>query len=320
MDAGNDTGRWSTLELRHLLALHALAERGTFAGAAALLGYTQSAISQQIRMLERITGQRVVERPRGRRPTGLTEAGKLLLRHSEAIMARVNLARTDLAGLAAGTGGPLRIGTYQSTSAHVLPAVLRRFARSCPQVRVWVHEATTDAELYGPLEQGDLDLTFVMLPNHGPFQTIGLLRDPYVAVVAAGSPLATRGRPLSLRELATLPLISFRTCRNEQRVKDYLHTLGVELNVVQRSDDNTTIQALGAGGLGVALAPSLATKPSITGTAVVELEQRLPPRLLGIAWHRDRQQSPATAAFISISAQVCAELQETIDPSPGPHP
>src|SRR5438093_8829673 len=128
--------RWLGLELRHLIALKAIAEQGTFGRAATSLGYTQSAVSQQIAMLERIVGQRLLDRPGGPKPVSLTEAGELLLRHADAIAARLQAAQADLAALDAGDAGPLRIGTYQSVGARVLPALLREFASRCPDVEV----------------------------------------------------------------------------------------------------------------------------------------------------------------------------------------
>src|SRR5712692_11878921 len=96
------TDSWLGLELRHLIALKAVSDEGTFGRAAASLGYTQSAISQQIAMLERIVGQRLIDRPGGPRPVSLTEGGELLLRHAEAIAARLQAAQADLVALEAG--------------------------------------------------------------------------------------------------------------------------------------------------------------------------------------------------------------------------
>src|ERR687896_660566 len=125
--------RWLGVELRHLAALQAISAEGTFGKAARRLGYTQSAISQQIATLERAVGERLVERPGGPRPVSLTEAGRLLLRHAEAIVARLEAARADFAALSAGEAGMLRVGTYQSIGQRVLPRLLRRFAREWPR-------------------------------------------------------------------------------------------------------------------------------------------------------------------------------------------
>src|ERR1700712_2418295 len=93
---------WLGVELRHLAALEAVAEEGSFGRAALKLGYTQSAISQQIATLERLVGEQLVDRPGGPRPIALTEAGRMLLRHARAIVARLKAAQADLAQLAAG--------------------------------------------------------------------------------------------------------------------------------------------------------------------------------------------------------------------------
>src|SRR4051795_10049645 len=111
------TDRLLGIELRHLVALQAIAEHGSFGRAAKALGYTQSAISQQVAALERAVGGRVIEGPGGPKPVTLTEAGELLLRHAEAIVARLKAAQADLAAFAAGAAGPLRVGTYQSVRA-----------------------------------------------------------------------------------------------------------------------------------------------------------------------------------------------------------
>src|SRR6185295_15708869 len=97
-----ESDRWLGLDLRHLVALKTIADEGSFGRAAERLGYTQSAISQQIAALERIVGLRLIERPGGPRPISLTEAGQILLRHADAIQARLLAAKADMAALEAG--------------------------------------------------------------------------------------------------------------------------------------------------------------------------------------------------------------------------
>src|SRR2546426_8472147 len=111
--------RWLGVELRHLIALEAVAREGSFGRAAISLGYTQSAVSQQIATLERIVGERLLERPGGPRPVSLTEAGELLLPHAAAIVARLKAAQADLHALRAGEAGTLRAGAFQSVGARV---------------------------------------------------------------------------------------------------------------------------------------------------------------------------------------------------------
>src|SRR5205823_6460569 len=125
---------WLGVELRHFAALQAIAAEGSFGRAAVRLGYTQSAISQQIATLERIVGEKLVERPGGPRPVSLTEAGRLLLRHADSIVARLQAAQADLQALRAGEAGTLRIGTFQSVGARLLPEIMRRFTAAWPAV------------------------------------------------------------------------------------------------------------------------------------------------------------------------------------------
>src|SRR3989440_12354136 len=190
---GSDS--WLGVELRHFLALEAVSREGSFGKAAVALGYTQSAVSQQIATLERLVGKKLVERPGGPKPVSLTEAGRLLLTHADAIAARVAAAQADLSALGDGQAGTLRVGVFQSVGQRILPELMRRYLRSWPQVKVTLTESANDESLLALVERGDLDLTFCDLPlTEGPFASVELMRDPYVLVVAADSPLADRDR------------------------------------------------------------------------------------------------------------------------------
>jgi DNA-binding transcriptional LysR family regulator len=307
---------WLSVELRHLAALQALAQEGSFGRAAQRLGYTQSAVSQQIAALERSVAQRLVERPGGPRPVTLTEAGRLLLGHADAIVARLQAAQADMAALAEGEAGTLRVGTFQSVGARVLPAVMARFHADWPDIEIQLRESAHDDELATWVERGEIDLAFVMLPiDSEPLETQQLLRDRYVLVVQPSSPLAARERPPTLREIAGERLIGYRDCRSSELVEAQLRASGVEPNFVFRSDDNGTIQGLAAAGVGIALMPWLTVEPSDERTQIVELGNRMVPRLIGIAWHRDRYRSPAAQAFAETARAVCAELEQPV-PSP----
>src|SRR5437764_13320399 len=120
-----EADRWLGIELRHFLALEAVAREGSFGKAAAKLGYTQSAVSQQIAALERIVGQRLVERPGGPEPVSLTEAGRLLLTHADAIPARVAAAQADRSAHGDGQAGTLRVGVFQRLGQRILPELMR---------------------------------------------------------------------------------------------------------------------------------------------------------------------------------------------------
>src|SRR5438874_5078726 len=149
---------WTKLELRYLQALRAVAREGSFGRAALDLGYTQSAISQQIAALERIAGEQLVRRPKGRSPVALTDAGRVMLRHADAIVAQAQAARADLEAL--GRAGTVRVGSFQSPSAHLVPGAVSMLAERVPEAQVELHEAQGDAELLHLVEVGELDMTF----------------------------------------------------------------------------------------------------------------------------------------------------------------
>jgi DNA-binding transcriptional LysR family regulator len=297
--------RWLGVELRHLLALEAVAREGSFGKAAVSLGYTQSAVSQQIAMLERIVGQRLIERPGGPRPVSLTEAGRMLLTHAEAIAARLAAAQADLNALGDGEAGTLRVGVFQSVGQRILPELMRRFMEAWPKVDVALTESADDTELLGLVERGELDLAFADLPLvEGPFESVELLRDPYVLVVPAGSELGDRGVAPPLREVAELDLIGHRHCRSLIQLEGVFRR---PLQYVFRSDHNQTVQALVAAGVGVALVPGLTMDPLDESTELLELP-KVPPRLIGLAWHRDRYRTPAARSFVETAQTVCAGL------------
>ena len=301
-----ESDSWLGIELRHFLALEAVGREGSFVKAAGALGYTQSAVSQQIAALERIVGQRLVERPGGPKPVSLTEAGRLLLTHADAIAARVAAAQADLTALAEGQAGTLRVGVFQSVGQRILPEVMRRFLGSWPQVKVALTESADDAELLGLVERGELDLTFADLPLvDGPFDSVELLRDPYVLVVPADSELAQRDAPPTTREIAELDLIGHKHCRTVAQLETSVRW---PLHFVFRSDHNQTVQALVASGVGSALVPRLTMDPEDETTRLIEMP-KVAPRLIAGAWHRDRYRTPAARAFVETAAAVCAEVE-----------
>ncbi|MGH3003429.1 MAG: LysR family transcriptional regulator, partial [Gaiellaceae bacterium] len=299
--------RWIGVELRHFAALQALADEGSFGRAAKRLGYTQSAVSQQIATLERIVGERLVERPGGPRPVSLTEAGKLLLRHAESIVARLQAAQADLKALREGEAGTLRVGTFQSVGARLLPEIMRSFTRQWPKIEVMLDELD-DEQIAVEVERGTVDVGFVLLPvdPDAPLETTELLRDPYVLVVAAGSPFAVAVHAPSLRALTSEPLVGFRTGNAIAPVEAALRAEGVEPRWAFRSNDNPTVQGLVAAGVGNALMPQLTVDASDPRVAVVDLGAEVTPRIIAIARHRDRYSSPAARAFVETAVASCA--------------
>jgi DNA-binding transcriptional LysR family regulator len=300
---------WLGVELRHFAALAAIASEGSFRGAADHLGYVQSAVSQQLAVLEKVVGARLIERSRGTAPLALTPAGEMLLHHADEVLARVSAAKADLGRLADGDAAAVRVGVFQSLATPVIPRLLDAFGHDWPHVDVRFDEWPTDAPMFDLVADGRLDLGFGWLPlEPGPFALCELLRTPMVLLVPADSPLTRSAAPPSLAEIARLPLIGRRTCRVATHVEAHLRTVCGPLDIVFRSDLNETVQSLVSTGLGAALVPRLAVDADDEDVAVVEVGDRLPPMSLGLFWHRDRLLSVPAQEFGEIARAVCADL------------
>ncbi len=308
--SGGPSGGWAGLEVRHLAALVAVAEEQSFSRAADRLGYTQSAVSQQIATLERIVGTPLFDRPGGPRRISLTEAGALLRDHAQSVLDRVGVAEADLRALAAGEGGTLRVGTFQSIGTRVLPEVLQRFRRRWPEVTVSLLEALDWYDLLALVEAGELDVAFAAEPvGDGPFVVTPLLEDAFVFVCAAGAPEAALD-VIDIDQVARQPLVGPRN--------DTCHAVDVlnfrlaehEPDYVFLSDDNATVQGCIAAGLGVGLLPWLTVDATDPAIAVVPVEGAPVPRSLVAVTHSARRPGRAGTGFVELAVAVCAELDE----------
>jgi len=303
------------VDLRHLAALQALAEERSFQRAALRLGYTQSAVSQQLAALERSVNRKLVNRPRGPQGLTLTEAGEVLVKHAATIESTLTVARADLAALDTGTTGSLRIGTFQSAGVRLLPEILRRFTTERGEIEVLVTEAPSDDSLLPLVERGALDLAFAELPiPGGPLTAAPLVTDDYVLVVPRDSPLPPTARP-TLADIAELPLVGFKQGRSAQRIATHFLARGLRPTLTLQLDDNEMILALVSSRIGVALMPALAVHPDRGDVRVVELADDLPPRAIALAWHADRSLSAAAEAFVAAARAVCAEVAEREPPA-----
>jgi DNA-binding transcriptional LysR family regulator len=302
---------WAGLEMRHLLALVAVVESGTFSAAAEQLGYTQSAVSQQVGSLERIVGAPLFERPGGRRPVQLTAAGELLLTHARAVIARVSAAGADLRALASGEQGALQVGTLPSVGTKILPGLLGTFRTEWPGVQIVLCESRECTDLIQAVETGDIDLTFIDI---GPYDTGSLkvrrlLDDPMVLVAPADSREA--GRPtVSIDDIAHLPMIGTRNPGCRQIIDNAFRQAAALPSYVFRSDDNPTIQGLVGSGLAYAVLPLLTVDEKDPSVAVVPIRPEPPPRRLGIAWHPERRPPVALLPFVNAAAEICRDLGE----------
>ena len=292
------------VEFRHLAALEAIVETGSFAAAARRLGYTQSAISQQIAVLERAAELQLLERPGGRRPVTATEAGERLLRHGARAIAAMRAAEADLHALAEGEAGTLRVATFQSVGVRVIPPVMRLYVARWPAIEVRLVEADY-GQLSGLLVRGEVDLAFVADALEPAIERVDVLTDPYVLIAPAGSDLAQAAGTVSLRDLARLPLIAYRATQGGEA---HLLGKGFEPTIVFRSDDSGIVQGLVGAGVGYALVPRLTVDRS--DPDIVTLDVRgIPPREIALAWHADRKLSPSASAFVEIVEEVASRLR-----------
>jgi len=299
-----NTDRLLGIEFRHLAALEAIVETGSFAAAARRLGYTQSAISQQIAVLERAADLQLLERPGGRRPVTATEAGERLLRHASRATAAMRAAEADLHALAEGDAGTLRVATFQSVGVRVIPPVMRLYVERRPAIEVKLVEADHGL-LIELLVRGELDLAFVADAVGTEIEQIDVLTDPYVLLAPASSELAQTKKSVSIREIARLPLIAYRV---SDRGEAHLLRKGIEPRIVFRSDDSGIVQGLVGAGVGYALVPRLTVDQGDPEIATLDV-RGIPPREIGLAWLADRKLSPAATAFVEVVEDVAARLR-----------
>lgn len=296
------------IEVRHLQALVAVAEAGTFGKAADALGYTQSAVSQQIASLERATGTAVFDRPGGPKPVRLTAAGEVLLEHARTVLATLRIAEADIDAVTTGNRGRLRVGLMQSVGTQILPGLLTRFAVERPEVQIVLHEAHDADELLAMVERQDLDIAFsAQVEPDGPFVTRPVLDDPFVLLVP-DTPEWRGRRRVTIEEIARHPLVGNRnpTCFGQA-----LLAFGdLEPNFVFESDDNSTVQGCVAAGLGVALAPMLTIDLDDPTTRIIDVDPPLPPRTITVSWHSERRPSALIDAFVGATLDVCAAVAE----------
>jgi DNA-binding transcriptional LysR family regulator len=302
---------WVGLEFRHLATLQAIVETGSFRQAASQLGYTPSAVSQQIASLERIIGARLILREQGRRSLGPTEAGKSLLVHMHAIEARLGAAKADIDAFAKGEDGALRIGAFESVERRLLPEVMRRLRERSPIIEIDVAETLLDLDLLDSVERGLLDAAFAVLPlPDGPYRARMILEDPWGLVT--GREVAHPRSPVTLSELGELPLVCWRSPSALAPALGPLRTAGVEPRIVLRSDYNAVVQGFAAEGLGIGLLPRLAFNACDERTTFTPLDGLIPPRQIAVVWHCDRTESKAIRSFMTVVRHAAADLAKEL--------
>lgn len=293
------------IEIRQLRALQAVAAEGSFGRAAERLGFTQSAISQQIAGLEKAIGENVFDRPGGPRRAELTPTGSVLLAYADDLLDRLRATEDELRSLRAGEVGRLVVGSYQSVSVNVLPRVIGGLRSERPGLSVRCIESDDNDELVAKLLADELDLSFLVgNPQHEGIDAVDLAVDPFVLV----SPASEQHPVVTLESLSGAPLIGQSPCFCQVMIDDCLRERGVEPDYVFRTNDNAAVQAMVRAGMGRAILPFLAVDVKDPGVSVSALSPEVPPRVITIARRRGRTLIPAADRFVELAKRVCAEL------------
>ncbi len=297
------------LNVARLRVLREVAERGSFSAAADALSYTQSAVSQQIAALETETGMTLLERgPRGVRLTG---AGRTLVEHAEGILARLQAAEEELAALAGLRGGQLRMASFPTAGATLMPVAIAAFRASYPEVELTLAEGEPE-EIAPRLRTGEFDLAllFEFDDVEEDLKRVELLEDPLYLALPRGHRLAGK-RALRLQELrgeAWVQTSQSSPCA--RHVVRSCHAAGFEPNVSFESDDYQTVQGLVAAGVGVALIPELALTFVREDIVVRALSPRPPVRSVIAALPgrvgASTRLTPAASAMLRILEETAA--------------
>lgn len=321
------------LDARRLRILREVARRGSFSAAATALGYTQSAISQQVAALEREAGVPLLDRHRGVRPTG---AGEVLLRHADGILARIADAESELRALREGDAGPLRMVAFPTAGASLVPLAIARFRARFPRVELTLRPLEVP-DGRAALEAGDCDLALLVEdpeesgpggwpaspPAAGrssehvgggpggrddPFARVHLLDDRMDVMLPADHRLAGRRR-IRLEELRDEHwILGRRDYVPDEAIFDRAcRRAGFEPQMAFESDDYLAIQGFVAAGVGVALVPDMALV-SVREDVVVRDLQHPPSRRVVAALDEQAWRSPAVDAMVELLVETASEF------------
>jgi DNA-binding transcriptional LysR family regulator len=298
-------------ELRHLRVFREVARLGSLSAAAGSLAYTQPAVSQQMAALERRAGMPLLKRTT--RGVRLTDAGESLLRHAEAILAEQTLAERELEAIAGVRGGRVRMASFPSAGATLVPAAVSLFSARYPDVELSVLEAEPE-ESVPMLRAGEFEIAIVG-ENKRPegfralYQGIDLhhlFDEPRYALLPPGHRLARRAR-LRLQDLADEARIELARTPNRQG-RIYLapgpEPRHDEPPIAFRSDDINVVQGLVAAGAGIAVVPELTLTNLHPDIAVHNLGNSAPTRSIAAATLAGVHRSPATAALLDLLGEV----------------
>jgi DNA-binding transcriptional LysR family regulator len=293
------------IDLRRLRLLRELHQRGTIAAVAEALHFTPSAVSQQLAVLEREAGVRLLER--AGRGVRLTDPALVLVAHAEALLERAALAEADLAAAAGTVAGRGRVAAIQSVSLHLVLPAMERLAREAPRLRCELVEAEPEHALPA-LAVGDLDLVLGDEWEHQPrtppagVRREDLFVDPLRLVLPADHPVVGRHPDaVPVAELADdawatghvelgWEEVTQRTCR----------TLGsFDPDIRHRANDATVSLALVARGLAVTLLPEFALRGAPAGVVVRPIAEGAVSRTIFAATRIADAARPSTRALLA---------------------
>jgi DNA-binding transcriptional LysR family regulator len=299
------------LDVRRLRVLREVAAHGSFSSAADALSYTQSAVSQQIAALEREAGSRLVER--SARGVRLTDAGRVLVTHADAILARLADAEQELEEIAGLKAGRLRVAAFPSACSTLMPLAIARFRELHPGVELSLHPADPpDAERM--LRSAECDVAVTIVTTFAPtapvdFDLVALLDDPMYVMLPRDHPLAGRTR-LRLADLAEESWMvgTTGTCPDASIFLRACQTAGFEPRIAFQLDDYLAIQGFVAAGMGVSFIPDLALVAVRDDIVVRSLGARPPVRRIVATTLAGSFCSPAREAMLGVLVEVAAEF------------
>jgi DNA-binding transcriptional LysR family regulator len=297
-----------------LRVLTEVVTRGSFSGAAEALSYTQSAVSQSIARLESEAGAPLVIRDRaGVRPTA---AGATLIQHAESILAQIEAAEADLQAVLGLRGGLLRMASFPSAGATLMPLAIATFRERHPDVTLSLAEGEPE-DIAPRLRTGEFDLALLFeFPGEGDpvadgLHTVRLLEDPLHVAIPAAHRLAAKPA-LTLADLHAEDWVQTSAASPCARhVVRSCVAAGFEPRVTFESDDYETVQGLVAAGVGVALIPRLALTRVRSELVVRELAPSSPTRNILAATPSGAAAAPAARTMLLILGEIAQAHEST---------
>ncbi|MDP9869306.1 MULTISPECIES: LysR family transcriptional regulator [Streptosporangium] len=300
------------LDVRRLQILRAVVTSGSVTAAATHLGYTPSAISQQVAVLEKEAGTALLERVgRGVQPTA---AGRLLTEHAAVISRQLAEAETALADLRAGRTGRLAIRYFATAGAPLMAPALSWLRTRHPGVRIDLKMTDPDDPL-PDVAQGRADLAIVVAPRdhrHDDVRLVHLLDDPYRAVLPKNHRLAAK-RFLDLTDLAEEPWVrSERPGPCLDAVVGSCAAAGFSPDFVVESEDYPTAQGFVAAGLGLSLVPEMGLGHRHPAVVVRKIRNPEPVRTIHAAVRTTSLGRPALDGLLTALQEAAAGLRNAI--------